>query len=235
MAYCVHCGVRLESGRDRCPLCGVVSRDPLDKTAAQPLRAYPVRAPEQELRRSKRFLLLLSSLLLLGTAAVCLAVDCLLGGGITWSVYPAGALTLFFITAAVTVLCPRNKAYVSIFTAFLCLSGYLWLVERCSHSGVWFFPIVLPSLALGALLTLMLIHLFRKRILRLLSFIGSCFAAAALECLGVESFYSLARRSEVTFLWSPFVLAPCVLIFLVFLFIQGNRSVQEELRKRLFF
>ena len=37
------------------------------------------------------------------------------------------------------------------------------------------------------------------------------------------------------FVWSPFVLAPCLFIALSLFFINGNRSVREEVRRRVHF
>ena len=81
MAYCVHCGVKLGEGEKRCPLCQTPVYDPAEPHPAPAPKPYPVRTPEQELKRSKRFLLTLSAL----TAKVCgalfrIPLTSLLGG-----------------------------------------------------------------------------------------------------------------------------------------------------------
>ncbi len=235
MAYCVHCGVKLGDGEKRCPLCQTPVYDPAEPQRPAAPRAYPVRMPEQEIRKSKRFLLTLASLMLLAPAGRCLVIDWLVNSAFTWSVYAAGALILIFITVAVPVLVTRFRAYISVAAAFACLNGYLFLAERRSQSGSWFFPIVLPSLTLAALLILGIILLYRSGRLNVLTTVASSFAASALECVAVEWFINLSRGAGQGFIWSPFVLAPCLFLSFSLFFINGNRAVREEVRRRVHF
>ena len=235
MAYCVHCGVKLGGSERRCPLCGTQVLDPAEPEVSAVPRAYPVRTPEQELKRNKRFLLVVAGLMLLLPGLLCLVIDFLLGGGITWSIYAATALWLLFIAVAVPLTVTRFRAYLSLGTAFLCLSAYLFLVELFSRSGPWFFPVVFPSLVLAAGLILLLIVLFRRGKLNKLTMLAASLASVAVQCLLVEWLISRALGSEILFLWSPYVLAPCLFIALWLFFINGNRAVREEVRRRLHF
>ena len=70
MAYCVHCGVKLHEGEKRCPLCGTVSIDPNEQPVSDARRTYPVRTPEQDLKRGKQFFLVLEAVLLLVPAGL---------------------------------------------------------------------------------------------------------------------------------------------------------------------
>ena len=72
MAYCVHCGVKLHEGDKRCPLCGTVSIDPNEQPVSDARRTYPVRTPEQDLKRGKQFFLVLEAVLLLVPLATAL-------------------------------------------------------------------------------------------------------------------------------------------------------------------
>ena len=235
MAYCVHCGVRLGEGESRCPLCGAEMVDPLAPAEIGLPRAYPVRTPEQELKRSKRYLLTVAALMLLVPALLCLIIDLLLGGGLTWSAYAATALGLLFIAVAVPLAVTRLRAYWSLAAPFVCLSAYLFLVELFSQSGPWFFPIVFPALALGAALVLALILLYRHGKLNKLTLVASGLSAVAVECLAVEWLRSRALGRDTLFIWSPYVLAPCLFIALWLFFINGNRAVREEVRRRVHF
>ena len=235
MAYCVHCGVRLGESERKCPLCGTPALDPNEPAPADTPRAYPVRTPEQELKRSKRFILLLLALVLLLPAALCLVIDFLLGDGLSWSLYASGAMILLFITAAVPLALPKYRAYAFVTTAFISLNLYLWMVERVSGSVGWFLPIAFPALALAAVLLTGMILLFRRGILNRLTLAASALLAVAVECLAIEAFCILARGDEMKFVWSPFVLAPCVLVAMALFFINGNSRVREEVRRRAHF
>ena len=114
MAYCVHCGVKLHEGERRCPLCGTVSIDPNEQAASDAQRTYPVRTPEQELRRGRRFFLMLETMLLLVPAGLCCLIDLLTGGGIYWSVYTLATLVSLFLVSAVPVLLHQYRTYSTI-------------------------------------------------------------------------------------------------------------------------
>ena len=235
MAYCVHCGVKLGDGEKKCPLCNTQVFDPSAPAPSSSARLYPVRTPDQELKRSKHFFLALMAVMLLCPAALCLVLDLLLGNGLTWSKYAASALILLFVSCSVTLLVPRYRIYCSIGTVFICLSGYLWIVQALSKSDAWFFPIVLPSLALAALLTAAMAALYRGQKLNKLTLLAASLAAAAAECVFVELLCSLYYGYSPLFSWSPFVLAPCLFISFAFFFINGNRAIREEVRRRVHF
>ena len=235
MSYCVHCGVKLGETEKRCPLCGTVVLDPSEPEKPAAPRAYPVRTPEQELKKSKRFLLLLSALMLLLPAALCLAIDYLLGDGLSWSVYASGALILLFVSVAVPLLVTQYRAYFSVGTAFACLNLYLFLVEGQSASQGWFLPIALPALTAAAGLIFVVILLYREGVLNRLTLPAAALISAALECLLIEWLCVLRRGGPMDFVWSPFVMAPCVFIALALFFINGNGAVREEVRRRAHF
>lgn len=235
MAYCVHCGVKLNDSEKRCPLCHTVVLDPSRPPDPAAPRAYPVRTPEQELKKNKRFLLSLLALLLLLPAVLCLIIDLLTGGGLSWSIYAAGALILLFIPAAIPLLVPRYQIYFAVGAAFLCLNTYLFMVERLSQSGNWFFPIALPSLALGTVLLIAIILLYRFGRLNKLTLLAASVAAVAAECAGVEILRALALGRGFALVWSPYVAAPCIFVSLALFFINSNRAVREEVRRRVHF
>lgn len=235
MAYCVHCGVRLSDSEMRCPLCGTAVLDPSQPRDPTLPRAYPVRTPEQELKRSKRFLLWFSALILLCPALLCLMTDLLLGNGLTWSIYSSSALALLYISVTVPILASHHRIYISLITDFSALGVYLYLVERLSDSGQWFFPIVLPALGLAAFFFALLIILYQHERLNKLTLLAAAFGAVAIECLGVELLCLLNLEKGLRFAWSPYAAAPCLFISLALFFINGNRSVREEVRRRVHF
>ncbi len=235
MAYCVHCGVKLGDGEKRCPLCLTPVYDPSEPQRPSAPRAYPVRTPEQELKRNKRFLLFLAGLMLAAPALLCLVIDLLLTGNITWSGYASSALILLFAAVTAPLLVDRYQVYVTVGASFLCLNGYLFLVEKLSDSGVWFFPIALPAISLFALMLTGIILLYRRQTLNKLTLIAASFAAVALECFAIEWLIAAANGRSGVYIWSPFVLAPCIFISLALFFINYNRAVREEVRRRVHF
>ena len=235
MAYCVHCGVKLGEGEKRCPLCMTPVFDPSEPQKPKAARAYPVRTAEQELKRNKQFLLNLAGLMLAAPALLCLIIDLLLTGGITWSGYASSALILLFMAVSVPLLVDKYQVYVTVGTSFLCLNGYLFLVEKLSDSGIWFFPIALPAISLFALMLTGIILLYRRQRLNKLTLIAASFAAVAIECFAIEWLIASAKGMSGIYIWSPFVFAPCIFISLALFFINYNRAVREEVRRRVHF
>ena len=235
MSYCVHCGVKLSDGEKRCPLCLTPVFDPAEPRRSNAPRAYPVRTPEQELKKNKHFLLIMAGLMLAAPALLCLIIDLLITDSITWSGYASSALILLFAAVAVPLALEKHQAYAAVGMGFLCLNIYLFLVEQLSNSGAWFFPIALPALSLCAVMMTAVILMYRRNVLNRLTLIAASFAAVALECVAIEWLISAANGKSGDFLWSPFVLAPCAFISLALFFINYNRAVREEVRRRVHF
>ena len=118
---------------------------------------------------------------------------------------------------------------------FLCLNLYLFLVEKLSGSGPWFFPIALPALTVAALLIIGIILLYRFGSLNKLTLLAASLAAIPLECILIEWLIQLSSRPASGLVWSPLVLAPCLLLSLALFLINGNRTVREEIRRRVHF
>lgn len=234
MAYCVHCGVKLGEGEKRCPLCHTVSVDPHEESPAIPQPLYPTHTPAQLLTRSKRYFLLLFGILLLVPALLCLIVDVLIGGAITWSVYAFTALILLYIAIAVPIWVDHHKTYFTLITGYVCLMLYLKMVESISNSGHWFFPIVLPAVTLFIALALLITHLFRRKKLGKFTLIAAILILIAIVCTAVETLLALYTGGKML-LWSPYVFAPCLFISLLIFFINGNRTIREEIRRRSHF
>ena len=235
MAYCVHCGVKLGPGEKSCPLCQTPVYDPAEPNAPDAPKAFLVRTPEQELKRSKRFLFSLSAVLLLSPALLCMVIDLLTHGVISWSGYAAGALLMLFVSITAPLLAKKYQEFVAIAASFVSLIGFLFLVERLSGSGPWFFTVALPALVLAVGLVMVIIGLYQGRLLNKLTLIAAILAAAGIECLGIDWLCAVAANAEGGFAWSPYVLAPCLFLSVSLFVINGNRTVREELRRRVHF
>lgn len=235
MAYCVHCGVKLHDAEKKCPLCGTAVFDPAEPNRAAE-KPYPMHTEEQVFKRNNKFLLSLASLFTLLPAALLALLDLIMTpGGLTWSVYPSAALALLFIACAVPMLAKKYRTYKSLLIDFITISAYLFMVERLSGSGYWFFPIALPAFALAVALTALLLFLFRSGKLNKLTLTASTVLAVAVQCLFIEIVICLAKSAPLSFVWSPYVAAPCVFLGGVFFLINGNRAVREEFRRRVHF
>ncbi|MDR0898074.1 MAG: DUF6320 domain-containing protein [Oscillospiraceae bacterium] len=237
MSYCVHCGVKLGEAEARCPLCATPVIDPSapkDPAAPPPTRAYPARTEGQTLTLSRRSPLAFLSLLLLGAAGICLALDFLAGEGMTWSLYPAGVLVLLWVAFAVPLLLRRHRLYSTLLTTATALAGYLYMVERLTGDLRWFFPVVFPSLALFVGMVCLCIALARRWHARALMVSAAAFCQGGLLTLAIELLIVRADFAEKVY-WSPYVFLPCLCVAGLLLLIARDRPLYEALQRRLHF
>jgi hypothetical protein len=235
MAYCVHCGVKLGDAESVCPLCGTPVIDPSEPERVPAEKSFPSHTPEQKLTMSRRYLLSLFTVTMLVPAGLCLLIDLLTSGRVTWSAYPSVALSLLFFGAAVPVLVKKYKLRLSIAVDGLMLSLYLFMCERMSQTRGWFFPVALPALALGCLMLLVLISMYTRKKTGILTSIAASFLCVAILCLFIELLSGLAFMGAVSLTWSPFVIAPCVFLSALLFFINGYKPLREEMRRRMHF
>lgn len=234
MAYCVHCGVKLGGAESCCPLCGTPVIDPSDMDRTPAEKAFPPHTPEQKITISRRFLISLYTMTMLIPAVLCLVINLLLSGQVTWSAYPAGALTLLYIGALVFTLTAKYKRRTATAAAFVLVSLYTWMCERLSAAPGWFFPIALPLLAFFFASMLILTTLYANGKVGKFTFAAAFILLAGLLCLSAETLISL-HDGQFSLNWSLFVAAPCVFVSAIFFYINSYRPLREELRRRMHF
>jgi hypothetical protein len=237
MPYCVHCGVKLADSEPRCPLCATPVIDPSapkDPASPPPARAYPARTEAQTLTLSRRSPLAFLSLLLLGAAGICLALDFLAGEGMRWSLYPAGVLILLWVAFAVPLLLRRHRLYSTLLTTAAALAGYLYMVERLTDGAHWFLPVVFPALLLFVGMVCLCIAMARRFRAGGLAVSAAAFCQAGLLAFAIELLIVRAGFAE-KILWSPFVFLPCLGVAALLLLIARDRPLYEALQRRLHF
>jgi len=151
--YCTRCGVELENGLTRCPLCGGADLSENASFVADLPEYEPLPEDLQERRIGRvyrRILVLLS-----GTAAaVVLITDLLDGaGGIGWSPIAIAGIAAGFLFA----ILPTFRLRLSLnFALDVAVAGVLLLaIDRLEDGSVdWFVGIALPIL--GTMLVLLL-------------------------------------------------------------------------------
>jgi hypothetical protein len=237
MPYCVHCGVKLADAEPRCPLCATPVIDPSapkDAAAPPPARAYPPRTEGQTLTLSRRSPLAFLSLLLLGAAGICLALDFLAGEGMTWSLYPSGVLVLLWVAFAVPLLLRRHRLYSTLLTTAAALSGYLYMVERLTGGDHWFLPVVFPALVLFVGMVCLCIAMVRRRRAHPLTVAAAACCEAGLLAFVIELLTVRSGFAEKVF-WSPYAFLPCLGVAGLLLLIVRDRALYEALQRRFHF
>lgn len=109
MSYCVHCGVKLAPSEARCPLCKTPVVDPVTPYDPSVPKEFPTRVREQHLEINPGATLVLAAVLLAVPSLICLFVDLLVSGGLTWSPYPIGAFLMIFCAGASACSMPKES------------------------------------------------------------------------------------------------------------------------------
>lgn len=99
MSYCVKCGVELDEGAERCPLCGTPAWKP-DETAPRYFPTKPAEVP----RASRRAAAALLTAMLASVSLCCGLLNLILPTEHPWALYVAGAAVMLWIWFALPML-----------------------------------------------------------------------------------------------------------------------------------
>lgn len=227
--YCVKCGVKLQPGAERCPLCRTPVWDPEPEEAEH---GYPDRLPrlyrESDLPGAVA-LTVLCAVALLVVLTVCFK----LYGALRWGGYAVGGILLFYVVAALPrwFARPRGEIFVPIDHA----AAGLYVLYICLMTGGrWFMSFAFPLLLASCLLSTGMICLLKYvRGGRLFIFGGFLLALGGFSVL-VEFFEHVSFGAEM-FRWSLFSLTGFGAAGLFLLIAGMIPSLRHWLEKRFFF
>ncbi len=230
MPYCVNCGVQLNPGAQKCPLCDtpVILRGnpPEDEECS----GFPSLREEPETIFDKDLWIKLISVVTAAPALLTLAIDYLAGGGISWSLYILYSMSLVWIWCASPFLFNRNifPLWLSIDTAGLI--ALLFLVEHTSDSGHWVLRLALPIVLSVSIIVFLLVSAFRREMVRQLQKPALVFFAIAVLSLIIEVVVDFYRNGIYQPGWSVLAAIPCIAFGFILLILQRRQWIVEELK-----
>lgn len=235
MSYCVNCGVELARTEKKCPLCGVEVINPAELPEIEEARAFPRR---QELQSAfdRDLWIKLVSVILAVPAIICLVANLLVPSPVFWSLYVIGALVVGWTFCVSPFLFKKYFPLLWIVANTLATSGYLLLIESLSpDSRGWFLPLALPIVLGIAVLSLAVIVLIQRGVLKELFTVAGIFGAIGLLTVLVEASISLYLRQSFHLQWSWYSLISCAAMAVVLVIIEQKLIVKEKLKRRLHF
>ena len=231
--YCIQCGVELQKGVDRCPLCGLRVYHPelKEEPDAPP---YP-RYVEGE-TVSHGGLLFIVSFLFAIPLLVCLLIDLNMNSGVHWSGYVCFGLLALYILVCLPLWFPRRNPAV-----FFPISMAAWLgvtLYVCLKTGGhWFLSFAFPvGGALGLLLEaeiVLLRYAVGDRPHRALYILGGGFIALGGLTMLLEFLLHVTFGFPMIW-WSLYSVAVLFLVGLMLIIIGVCRPLRESLHKRFF-
>ena len=217
MSYCVNCGVELDDGAERCPLCGTPAWKP-DETAPRYFPTKPAEVPPA----SRRAAALLLTAMLASVSLCCGLLNLILATAHPWSLYVADAavmlcgIPIFFRLTA-------DVAAVGI---------YVWIISVALHGSRWFRGLALPMLLWACVVVFLLSFFLRDGRRSRISTLAMCIGAVGLLALGVE--YCMDRYFLQAWepSWSLVVAVICIGLIIPLRIVRRVPSLREEARRR---
>ena len=199
--YCVKCGVKLQEGTERCPLCQTPVWNPDGIPEHKP---YPEEFPPHYTQSDLPGAVILT--LLCAVVSAVLLILCLkLYGSLNWGGYAVGGILLFYVLFVLPKWFRRPKG--EIFIPVSHAAAALYVLYICLRTGgSWFLPFALPVIGTSCLLCTGLFCLL-KYIRHGRAFIFGGFLILLGGYSVLVEYLLHASFGTPMFVWSPFTLA----------------------------
>ncbi len=231
--YCVQCGVELQKGVEKCPLCGLRVYHPELREQPEAL-PYPKRVEEETV--SHGGLLFIVSFLFAIPLLVCLLVDFHLNGRIGWSGIVAFSLLASYLIFCLPLWFRRPNPVIFFPVAMagvlgLCL--YLCLVS----GGRWFLSFAFPVGGAVLLIVEAVIVLLRYAVgeqrHRALFVFGGAFIGVGGLCVLIEFLLRVSFGIAMRW-WSLYPLTALTLLGVMLIVIGACPPLRLSLHKKFF-
>jgi hypothetical protein len=230
MPFCINCGVELDTGVERCPLCAYTMPDTAGSDSSE---QYPVPALEPDnkitsVKTRKIITIEIVSIIFAGLDIIVVGIDYMLNSSLTWSPYPLAAITGLWVYIVLILLIAKRlyrTIVVSACVTIVMLAG----IDFADGAFTWFLPLAIPISVSTFLLTYLsfLVFHYRKHFSLI---IASVVAGAGIEGIIIDYFVSMFVGSE-PFSWSLIIMAglfPLIVVCLIhFLFLKRYFDVDK--------
>ena len=230
--YCVKCGVELQKGAERCPLCGLrVYHPELQETPeAAP---YPRYVGEEV---SHGGLLFILSFLFAIPVVVCLLIDRNMNGAVNWSGYVAFGIAAAYLAFCLPLWFKRPNPVI--FFPIAVGAGLGMALYVCLKTGGrWFLPFAFPVGGAMLLIVEAEIVLLRYAVggqqYRALYILGGAFAALGGLCVLIEFLLQVTFGIPMRW-WSLYPLCVLSLLGLMLIVIGLCPPLRRSLHKKFF-
>ena len=225
--YCVNCGVELNPGAERCPLCGT----PAWKPQADVPPYFPTK-PAEVAPASRRAAAILLSAMLASVSVCCGLLNWILLTQRPWSLYVIGAAVMLWIWFALPMFARRVPIFFRLTADVAAVGVYVFLISLDLHGGAWFRGLALPILGWACILVFLLSFLLRGGRRSILSSIAMCIGTVGLLALGIEFCVDRYLHAAWQPGWSLVVLVICVGLIIPLRIVRRVPSLREEVRRR---
>lgn len=233
MPYCVQCGVELNAGTPKCPLCdtSVLLPDSCTQKAAEPAFSEKVVLPKSA---RKRFTAYMVSMVMLIPNIVCILTNLLFDQGARWSFHIAATSALLWTLFVFPFFVRKFRPYIAWALDSAAVGAYIYFLFNIGNSERWYTRCALPAICAASLFALIYILWFRakprsktSRAIHLLADILLC-----LLFIGVQISYYYKSRTPIYVCLIVDASLFAVLLFLIYC--EKSRRMKAWLTRNFF-
>ena len=144
MSYCVHCGVELDPGACKCPLCGTPVINPSCPVQEDAPPFFPTRPAEIE-PVSKRELALLLTVMLASVSICCALLNLVLKPHLRWSLFVVGAAAMLWVWVVLPLLARKSPLWGRLTLDVAAVGVYVSLIALALQTTTTGSPFRVPS------------------------------------------------------------------------------------------
>ena len=128
-----------------------------------------------------------------------------------------------------------KKPYLYIAVDILSASAYLGLIAWRVNGMDWYSFVALPLTLLAGLAAILCVYVARRRRMPVLHRVASMVLVVAAALVGLEALIDLFALGAVRLQWSIYTLISLAAFGAIFLVIEKNPRLKEDIRRRLYF
>jgi len=234
MPVCRNCGVVIEEGLERCPLCLA----PLGRVSEQDERKSPppgeARSPVEVSKPLTPLRLFeIVSLFAVTSAVVVFVADFVYSMTVTWARYPLAAI-IFLWTAGSVLILLRKYRLLLLVTETAALAIFFLALDLLMPGEPWFLSLAFPLTVLAATLIGVISVIARALRHRVFAILAVMLMSVGLFLLGMETVLSLHQTGAFQLSWSLLVFGCTVPLVGLLFYIQYRLKVTSNEVKKIF-
>ena len=227
--YCVKCGVRLQDGAERCPLCQTPVWNPDGRILENP--TYSDAYPEAVKRNRYPILGFLTALIV--AVDLALLIFCLRTyQRVSWSGYVMLGSAVLYAVCFLPLWINKPHPLIFLPISFAAVIGYL-LYICLATGGRWFLSFAFPVTMIAAAITTGAVACFRYIRHGKLWIIGALLIVIGCSAMLVEMFEAITFPHAM-FTWSLYVVSGFCAVGVFVLLCALIRPLREYLERKLF-
>lgn len=233
MSYCVHCGVELQESETKCPLCKTEVLDPAASKDMPKTRAYPRHVTRINDQVNRRFAVSVASVFMILSGIICVLLNYIYDGELTWSRYVLGGIALAWILVMSPFVFSRHAILKATLLDGVSVLGYLYIIENITPQKDWVIPLALPIVLASALLVILIGFASSGGLLKGMYLPAAILTGGGLLAILIETRADYYIDEYIQLDWSLVVAASALGLAVIFVLIERKKRLKNEIKKRL--